>query len=514
VNTHVKIAGTLMVVGLVAALGYQYLWPRFEAKRQIDTSDARGVKGRIAIGMDNWVGYFPLCSDQMKKRMRAAGYVLTCEDDQADYAKRMAALRGGVLQFAVATVDAYLLNGPSAGFPGTIVAVIDESKGGDAIVAWQDKAASINALKQGQTPMIAFTPGSPSEHLLRSAAVHFGIPTVGQGQGPWRVATNGSAAALEKLLARKVDAAVLWEPDVTRALAIKGIVKLLSTADTQRLIVDVLIAGRTVLQQDPSMVDTLLQTYFDVVRHYREDAAALARDVASATRLPPDQVDAMLQGVAWASLTDNFQIWLGNTPDANGLVDSIQSTLRVLQESGAIQADPLPDRDPYRIINRQFVGRAFTAAATGIITGAAPPPSGTDNRFSPLDEAGWSRLREVGTLKSFNITFQSGTAELSYGGKMELDNMMEILRHYPTFRILVRGHTALGGDPDENLRLSRDRAEAVARYLNVTYNVDPNRVRVLGQGASQPLPQLPGESDRAYQYRLPRVEISLLAEVL
>ena len=89
-NVHVKIAAALVVLGLLAAAGYKYLWPRFEARAQIDTTDARGTKGRIAIGVDNWVGYFPLCSDEMRKRMRTAGYVLHCEDDKADYPKRFA----------------------------------------------------------------------------------------------------------------------------------------------------------------------------------------------------------------------------------------------------------------------------------------------------------------------------------------------------------------------------------------------------------------------------------------
>lgn len=514
-NVHAKIAAGLIVAGAVAALGYKFLWPvivpLIEARMQIDTTDARGTKGRIVIGTDNWIGYFPLCSDAMKKRMRSNGYVLVCEDDKADYAKRMAALRAGHLQFAVATVDAYLLNGPDAGFPGAIVAVIDESKGGDAIVAWKDKAASIEALKATATPTIAFTPNSPSEHLLRAAAVHFDVPTL-RGKGAWRVEAEGSSEALQKLLARKVDAAVLWEPDVTRALATPGVIKLLSTADTQRLIVDVLIAGRTVLQQDPAMVDTLLQTYFEVVRQYRDDAGALARDAGAALRVSNDQVAAMLGGVALASLSDNFQVWLGSTSDASAIIDVIHSTARVLQESGAVSGDPLPDKDPYRIINRQFTGKAYTLAATGAQAGPGANTAAVDKRFTVLDEAGWGKLREVGTLKSFNVSFQSGTAELGYDGKLELDRMMEIVSHYPSFRIQVRGHTALSGDPNENLRLSRERAEAVARYMNVTYNVDANRVRVLGLGATQPLPRQTGETDRAYQYRLPRVEISLLAD--
>ena len=511
-NVHVKIAAAIVVLGLLAAAGYKYLWPRFEARAQIDTTDARGTKGRIAIGVDNWIGYFPLCSDEMRKRMRTAGYVLHCEDDKADYPKRFANVKSNQLQFAVATVDAYLLNGPAAGFPGAIVAVIDESKGGDAIVGWKDKIGSLDGLKAPRTPTIAFTPGSPSEHLLRSAAVHFDVPALRGGKGPWRIETNGSSEALKRLLDRKTEAAVLWEPDVTRALGTPGVIKLLSTAETQRLIIDVLIASRTVLQQEPEMIKTLLGTYFDVARHYRENPEALANDVAAETKLPMAQVKPMLAGVAWTGLTDNFQTWLGATPDTNGMVDVIRSTLRILTETGALPADPLPDQDPYRIINSQFVGATFTATATGMQRGAAAANPALDQHFKELADDEWARLREIGTLKALNVSFQSGTADLSYDGKTEIDAMMEVLRHYPGFRVRVRGHTAQSGDPDLNRALSLERADAVARYMNVTYNVDPNRVKVVGVGSAQPLPRAPNESDRAYQYRLPRVEVSLLAD--
>jgi outer membrane protein OmpA-like peptidoglycan-associated protein/ABC-type amino acid transport substrate-binding protein len=516
VNIHVRIATGLLLLGTVLGLGYKFLWPQFDLRRQADITDARGTKGRILIGVDSWIGYYPLCGDEMRKRLRVQGYVLQCEDDKADYAKRFSHLKSGRLQFAVSTVDAYLSNGAGSAFPGAVVAVIDESKGGDALVAWKDKVTSLEGLKSAQTPRIAFTPGSPSEHLLRSASVHFDIAALRKNQGNWRVETSGSDEALKALLSRKADAAVLWEPDVSRALATPGVVKLLSTAETQRLIVDVLIAGREVLQQDPQMVQVLLATYFDVVRHYREQPEQLARDVALETKVEGSQIKAMLGGVAWAGLSDNAQVWLGATVSSNGLVDVIQSTLRVLTESGALPADPLPNGDPYRIISSQFVASVYTAATTTGSGAAASSLSdaGVDQRFAALSDAQWDALREVGSLKSLNVSFQSGTAELNFEGKSEVDQMMEVLRHYPSFRIRVRGHTGLGGDEQENKKLSRERADAVVRYLSVTYNLDPHRARVIGLGASQPLARMPGEADRAYQYRLPRVEIALLAQAL
>ena len=44
--------------------------------------------------------------------------------------------------------------------------------------------------------------------------------------------------------------------------------------------------------------------------------------------------------------------------------------------------------------------------------------------------------------------------------------------------------------------------------------MDPNRLRIVGYGSEKPLPRLPDESERAYGYRLPRVELSLVSEVL
>ena len=509
-NLHTKVAAGLVAVGALAAVAYTYVWPRLEAQLQIETSDARGTKGRIEIGVDNWVGYYPLCSSEMRKRMRVAGYVLHCEDDKADYASRFEALRAGKLQFAVTTVDAYLLNGAAAAFPGALVAIIDESKGGDAIVGWKDKLDSLDALKKAPGTRIAFTPASPSEHLLRAAAVHFDVPMLRDGRGAWRVETDGSPAALKQLLGRKVDAAALWEPDVTRALATPGVTKLLSTADTRRLIVDGLLASRTVMQQDPDMVRALLATYFDVLRHYQDNPELLARDLGEDTGLTVDQTRPMLGAVAWAGLADNFHQWFGATPETSGAVDVVSSTLQVLLDSQAIAGDPLPERDPYRILNREFVQAVFTSSATGQV--AATGVAAVDQRFKELNDQQWAALREVGTLKALNVVFQSGTADLAYDGKVEVDRMMDVLRHYPTFRIRVRGHTALSGDPESNRQLSQERADSVARYMNVTYGVDPKRVQVVGLGASKPLPRLAGETDRAYQYRLPRVEVVLLSD--
>ena len=90
-----------------------------------------------------------------------------------------------ITPLAVTTVDSLLLNGGKENFPGTIIMVIDESSGGDAIVARKDKLASLEDLKTKSGYKIAFTAGSPSEHLLKSIAVHFDVPPLRNRQGGW-----------------------------------------------------------------------------------------------------------------------------------------------------------------------------------------------------------------------------------------------------------------------------------------------------------------------------------------
>jgi outer membrane protein OmpA-like peptidoglycan-associated protein len=513
VNAHAKTAIALLAVGLLAIAGYKFGWPIVQERLDLQSSDARDTKAKLMVGVDNWIGYFPLCSGELRKRMRSRGYLLQCDDDKADYPARMQRLKAGELQFAVATVDSYILNAAGKGFPATIVAVIDESKGGDAIVAWKDSVATIDDLKKKAAVQIAFTPGSPSEHLLKAMGVHFDVAALRQRKN-WRVEATGSPDALEKLLARKADVAVVWEPDVTRALSNPAIVKLLGSEDVDKLIVDVLLVGRKFSQENPDAVSALLREYFNVARLYREDPARLERDVVEATKIPADKVKTSLKGVAWVGLGDNFQLWMGGGGGAEGLVDSIQSTVRILVDSGDFKSNPIPDQDPYRIVNRQFLATLYLQATTGSAPANAPAAQSLARPFKALDDHAWSGLREVGTLKTLPVVFQSGTAELSLEGKQELDAAMENLRHYPNFRVIVKGHTGLRGSAEENLKLSQERAESVGRYLQVTYAVDPNRVRVVGYGSGKPLPRAADESDRAYDYRLPRVELALVSEVL
>jgi outer membrane protein OmpA-like peptidoglycan-associated protein len=240
-----------------------------------------------------------------------------------------------------------------------------------------------------------------------------------------------------------------------------------------------------------------------------------------------------LKSVHWTTLAENATQWFGVSLDnkdssesANeGLINAIEETLNILLLAGDFTQSPLPDNNPYRITQNSFIAELFSK---GSQVGFKNGDSGADQdntrqavanhsltqRFPVMEAAGWEQLREIGTLQIHPIAFQSGTESLSEEGKSELDNAVKQLAHYPNFRIVVKGHSGIKGDAEANKTLSQARSAAVAQYLTATFGVDTDRLRAIGYGADQPLPRKPGESDRAYNYRLPRVELYLVAEDL
>jgi len=512
---HTIIIIIIVLICVIGIIAYRIINPYLLDNLALETSDAKDTKGTIRIAIDSWIGYFILQSPVFKKLMRDSNYLIEIIDDNANYAERMKKLQKGEIDIAVATIDSYLINGVREGFPATIIAIIDESKGGDAIVAWELKIDGLEKLKTATDYKIAFTPDSPSEHLLKSIGVHFDIPSLLDKNGYWRVETNGAEDAYNKLIAREVDVAVIWEPHVTDAVSLDGIIKLLGSEDTEKLIVDILLVNRAYADKNPDIINILLSNYFQTLKIYTDDQEKLKQDIQKITKSSAQSIDAKLKGVEWINLAENAK-WFGfaseNAVMRDELIETIESTIEILIETGDFNDNPLPKKNAAIIINSQFVMNLFTSGIIDVSQSDTQYSSSLEKRFPELSDEEWKELKEIGILKVRPITFMSGTANLSTSGQMQIDVIVENIKHYPNFRILIIGHTGIRGDKEANLILSLQRAQAVTNYIITMYNVDPNRIKAIGVGGEQPLKRESSESSRAYNDRLKRVEIHLVTE--
>ena len=82
-----------------------------------------------------------------------------------------------------------------------------------------------------------------------------------------------------------------------------------------------------------------------------------------------------------------------------------------------------------------------------------------------------------------------------------LDEVTQVLRENPNIHIRIEGHTDSKGKPKANLKLSKDRAASVRKYLE-DKGIDPGRMTSEGFGQERPIEDNTTEAGRAANRRV------------
>ena len=101
-----------------------------------------------------------------------------------------------------------------------------------------------------------------------------------------------------------------------------------------------------------------------------------------------------------------------------------------------------------------------------------------------------------------NIEFEPNQSDISEGMKPILDEVALFMIDHPTYRLEIAGHTDSFGDPDFNLSLSQDRADAIKRYIERQVNIPKGRIDAIGFGSRKPLREEKTEEDRRLNRRV------------
>ncbi|MDR2663343.1 MAG: OmpA family protein [Treponema sp.] len=118
------------------------------------------------------------------------------------------------------------------------------------------------------------------------------------------------------------------------------------------------------------------------------------------------------------------------------------------------------------------------------------------------------RVEDQGIVISLNdIRFMPDSTTLTGREKRNLEEIAAILSRYPDKTILVAGHAALAGSEEGRLKISEDRARAVADYLAVLGIRPREEIIIRAYGGERPLGDNATGEGRAINRR---VEIILL----
>lgn len=483
----------------------------FEQKTIRSTSDAAGSSLSIRIGGDNYIGYWFINSPELRKQAARKGISIEFVDDGGAYEERLEKFANDEYECIVLPVNSYLQHGKKWNYPGVIVAAISESKGADGIVGYNMSSNNINILNDPSLTFV-YTADSPSEFLLDLLIHDFDLDQL-QSTDNWRSEVGGSNEVYKAAKANKGDIYVAWEPDITRILELDGMSYIFGSDNFRGYIIDIFVFNRKFVKKHRNDLVNFFHTYYRVLGLYANNKNQMFDEMKKATKLAQDKLEILLDKIDWFDVAENctqmFGISYGASTFANdGLINCIISCTDIMIGAQVFDKDPLKG-DPYLIVDSSILEEISTSS------GVLPSSKEQEIRtfFDPLTEKQWLELPELGIFKVRDITFQSWNNDLTPEGEETVDKSAALLvNNYPNYRIIVRGHTAAGGDEKLNVKKSQERAQVVAQRLIAVYGIDPHRIFAQGAGSSKPPQRKNGESFRSYQYRMNRVEFIAVRE--
>lgn len=115
-------------------------------------------------------------------------------------------------------------------------------------------------------------------------------------------------------------------------------------------------------------------------------------------------------------------------------------------------------------------------------------------------------LLENGHIAIYNILFDTGKSGIKIESTEALKNIAEFLNGHPAKKFLIIGHTDNSGNFDANLKLSKDRADAVMNELVTKYSVKTEQLKAYGDGSTAPIASNSTDNGKAKNRRVEIVE--------
>jgi NitT/TauT family transport system substrate-binding protein len=294
---------------------------------------AQADAGTLKLGHSTWVGYGPFYIARDKGFFKDEGVdveLVIMEDTPI----KMGALMAGQLDLVASTVDEFpIYMKPGIGLH--YVMAVDNSKGGDGIVATKD-ITTIDGLKGKK---VAFEEGSVSQFFLNAL-----LRDAGMTQNDVEVVNMAATDAGVAFAAGQVDAAVTWEPALSQGAAAPNGHILLTSADKPGLITDVVAATDATLKDKSDDVKAFVRAWYkaiDFIKTNPDEANAIMAKGVGGWLSDPKVFAETLSGIEYLGKDQNAAFF--GTADAPGQISNTLGTaLDVWKGFGRIQVEVKP----------------------------------------------------------------------------------------------------------------------------------------------------------------------------
>lgn len=296
----------------------------------------------LKIRYSTWVGYGPLFLAREKgffKEENVDVDLINMEVPKEGFF----ALAAGRLDGVVSTIDTMVLY-LKTGKEYQYVLALDDSAGGDGIVARKE----ITSLKDLKGKKVAFDEGSVSQFFLNVLLKEAGLAQKDIEAVNMSAGDSGAA-----FVAGKVDAAVTWEPWLTKGKSAPHGHLLVDSSKTPGLITDVLIFRRDVIEKRGREVQGVVNAWNKAVAYWeknpKESNEIMAKAVGGWLK-DPKVFEETLGGVKFFNREANRRFF--GTPAQPGPISrTVQNSLDIWGGFGKLQVK-VPAKE---LINHAFV---------------------------------------------------------------------------------------------------------------------------------------------------------------
>lgn len=312
---------------LICVLGLVLLLDAFllvSCTRRKQPSD-KPIKIKVAIV--TWVGYGPFFVAKEKGYFEKHGLDADIVKIEELGARHSAFISKGV-QFSISTLDLFA-NEAAQGLPAKCIVKLSDSYGADGIVAKKD----IKSVKDLKGKTIAFEKANPSHFFLIYLLKREGL-SIKDIKPKFMTAGDAGAA----FFAGQVDAAVTWEPWLTKASQTEFGHILITSREKSGLLLDVLLVHQEFAQGNPKAVTGLLKAWFDAVEFCKRDPAEANRIMAKGLGLSVEEFVEMLKGDKFSDYAENRRYFGLDTSGVSPCFEVFGQAQDVWIEDGLIKA--------------------------------------------------------------------------------------------------------------------------------------------------------------------------------
>ena len=284
---------------------------------------------------------------------------------------------------------------------------------------------------------------------------------------------------------------VTWEPKVSEVVdGSGGQAHVLTTNRNLLIVADVLIVHKGFAQEQPKIVDGLVQGLLEGNRMVRDRPDQYLDVVGRAFKWNRDDTKKELANVHLANLPENLAFFSGAI-DAAGSFESIYQSAVLAYGSDLIK-DP-PDASRFAAL-----GSLQAIDKSGIFKDQKVA-------IAPIKAGGAATLEADPLLsKDIRFLFEANSSTLDMSNQENLKNLeaiKKLLQVSPGSTLLLRGHVdnakieefrRQGGEAMVRtmalraMSLSKDRAAEIRRVLADKYSIDAKRLEVVGRGWEEP----------------------------